>query len=184
MAEKFVHLHVHSEYSLLDGTIRLAQLPDYLKKAGMSACAVTDHNNMFGAVEFYQKMQAAGLQAIIGVELTVDELYHLVLLAENNEGLHNLNLLVSHACLDFASKPQVNHELLQQYHKGLIALSACCQGEIPQAILRNDYKVAQEIAVKYKNLFGENNFFIELPARYWPASGRYSALFTNKQFGR
>ena len=72
MAEKFVHLHVHSEYSLLDGTIRLTQLPDYLKKAGMSACAVTDHNNMFGAVEFYQKMQAAGLQAIIGVELTVD----------------------------------------------------------------------------------------------------------------
>ena len=168
MAEKFVHLHVHSEYSLLDGTIRLAQLPDYLKKAGMSACAVTDHNNMFGAVEFYQKMQAAGLQAIIGVELTVDELYHLVLLAENNEGLHNLNLLVSHACLDFASKPQVNHELLQQYHKGLIALSACCQGEIPQAILRNDYKVAQEIAVKYKNLFGENNFFIELPANNVP----------------
>lgn len=174
----FVHLHVHSEYSLLDGAIRIKDLPARLQALGMSACALTDHGNLFGAVEFYQSMEAAGLQAIIGAELYVTkgsylskgeaadrERYHIVVLAENNRGLANLYKLMSASWVEgFYYKPRVDHELLKKYHEGLIALSGCLGSEINQELIKGDYEAAKAIAAEYRDLFGKDNFFIELQA--------------------
>ncbi|MFA5358367.1 MAG: DNA polymerase III subunit alpha [Patescibacteria group bacterium] len=172
----FVHLHTHSHYSLLDG---LAKLDDVIKKAkdnGMTALALTDHGVMYGAIEFYQKCKKAGIKPIIGVEAylasgghqnkrsRIDEVnYHLILLAKNQTGYKNLLKLVSIAHLEgFYYKPRIDWELLEKYHEGIIACSACIQGEVPRAILGGDEKKIEETILRYKNLFGPGNFYFEL----------------------
>ncbi|HPZ71338.1 MAG TPA: PHP domain-containing protein, partial [Peptococcaceae bacterium] len=172
----FVHLHNHTCYSLLDGASKIKELVTQAREAGMEALAITDHGVMYGVIEFYKEAKKAGLHPIIGCEVYVaprsrfdkaagvDETpYHLVLLAENQEGYANLLKLVSAAWLEgFYYKPRVDVELLQKYHKGLIALSACLAGEIPSLILQNKEEEAQQKALFYRELFGADNFFLEL----------------------
>ena len=172
----FVHLHVHSEYSLLDGACRLERLIEKVKSNGNNAVALTDHGNMFGAIEFYKKAVAQGINPIIGCEMYVAQRsrfdkensydrknYHLVLLCENNTGYQNLIKLVSKSWTEgFYGRPRIDRELLKQYHEGLICLSACLGGEIPQNILNGDYNKAKDVALFYRNTFGENHFFIEV----------------------
>ena len=173
---EFVHLHLHSEYSLLDGACRIKELVLRVKELGQKAVAVTDHGNMFAAVEFYNECLAQGIKPIIGCEVYVaprtrfDKLakidsspYHLVLLCENNEGYQNLIKLVSAAYTEgFYSKPRVDIELLEKYHNGLICLSACLAGEIPRKLTNGDYEAAKQTALKYRDIFGRDNYFIEL----------------------
>ena len=172
----FVHLHVHSEYSLLDGACRITDLIKTAKELGQSAVAITDHGVMYGVIDFYKAAKAEGIKPVIGCEVYVSprrrtdrvaeldrENRHLVLLCENNTGYQNLIKMVSLAWTEgFYGKPRVDEELLEQYHEGLIALSACLAGEIPKALMRNDYETAKEKALNYKRIFGENNFFLEL----------------------
>ena len=172
----FVHLHVHTEYSLLDGACRLRQLIERVKELGQTACAITDHGNMYGAVEFWNEAKKAGIKPIIGCEVYVarrtrhdreqkldSSPYHLILLCENNEGYRNLVKLVSIASIEgFYNKPRVDLELLKKYHGGLICLSACLAGEIPNILLNGTYEEAKEKALQYRDIFGEGNFFIEI----------------------
>ncbi|MBQ2000296.1 MAG: DNA polymerase III subunit alpha, partial [Clostridia bacterium] len=172
----FVHLHVHTEYSLLDGACRIKELAKAAKNLGQSALAITDHGVMYGAVEFYEACKAEGVKPIIGCEVYVaarshtdkvheldSENNHLVLLCKNKLGYQNLIKLVSKGFVDgFYNKPRIDHELLEQYHDGLIALSACLAGEIPKALSANDYNKAVETAKWYQNVFGKDNFFIEI----------------------
>ncbi len=172
----FVHLHVHTEYSLLDGACRINELIKTAKKLGQNAIAITDHGAMYGVVDFYKAARSEGIKPIIGCEVYVAprkhtdrvaeydrENRHLVLLCENNAGYQNLIKMVSFAWTEgFYGKPRVDEELLEKYHDGLIALSACLAGEIPKALIRNDYKAAKEKALKYKRIFGKDNFFLEL----------------------
>ncbi len=172
----FVHLHVHSEYSLLDGACRIKGLCSRVKELGQTAVAVTDHGVMYGAVEFYKEAQKQGIRPIIGCEVYVAsrgrkdkehafdrEYNHLVLLCENNEGYKNLTKLVSAAHLEgFYVKPRVDRELLEKYHNGLIALSACLAGEVPRALTAGDYEKAKATAKWYQQVFGENNYYLEL----------------------
>lgn len=172
----FVHLHVHTEYSLLDGACRIKELAKAAKNLGQSALAITDHGVMYGAVEFYEACKAEGVKPIIGCEVYVaarshtdkvheldSENSHLVLLCKNKQGYQNLIKLVSKGFVDgFYSKPRIDHELLEQYHDGLIALSACLAGEIPKALAANDYNKAVDTAKWYENVFGKENFFIEI----------------------
>lgn len=172
----FVHLHVHSEYSLLDGACRIEQLVDKVKQMGENAVAVTDHGYLYSAIKFYKVAKEKGIKPIIGCEVYVaprtrhdknDKLdrtpYHLVLLCENNIGYNNLVKLVSLSSVEgFYSKPRVDIEILEKYHEGLIALSGCVAGEVSKKILDKDFEGAKETIVKYKNIFGENNYFIEL----------------------
>ena len=172
----FVHLHLHSEYSLLDGACRIKDLIDSVKQKGQTAVAVTDHGNMFAAIDFYCEAKAAGIKPIIGCEVYVaqesrfdkagandQKASHLILLCENMTGYKNLIKMVSLAWTEgFYRKPRIDRELLEQYHEGIICLSACLAGEIPQALLNEDYNKAAEIAAYYKNLFGKDNFFLEL----------------------
>jgi len=172
----FTHLHLHTEYSLLDGCCRINRLIDAVASRGQTAVAITDHGVMYGAIDFYKAAKKRGIKPIIGCEVYVsprsrfdkqkplDSRYsHLVLLCENNEGYQNLIKLVSAGFTDgFYSKPRVDRELLKKHHNGLIALSACLAGEIPQALLDNDYGKALETALWYKNTFGANNYFLEL----------------------
>ncbi len=174
--EGFVHLHVHTEYSLLDGACRIPALVRRAKELGQPALAITDHGAMYGAVDFYKACKAEGVHPVIGCEVYVaprslhdkvhgqDNHYtHLVLLCENNTGYQNLLKLVSAAWVDgFYSRPRVDHALLEQYHEGLIALSACLAGEIPQAILAGDYQKAKDTARWYAQLFGEGRYYLEL----------------------
>ena len=148
----FVHLHVHSEYSLLDGACRIDGLMDRVKELGQTAVALTDHGVMYGCIDFYKAAKAAGIKPIIGCEVYVaprrmtdkvhgldQESYHLVLLCENRKGYENLCYMVSEAFLQgFYGKPRIDLELLEQHHEGLIALSACLGGAIPQALLHED----------------------------------------------
>lgn len=175
-AEKFVHLHMHTEYSLLDGANRIDQLPQRIKELGMNACAVTDHGSMYGAVEFYEACLKHAVKPIIGAEVYVapngrfskdrpedKRSYHLLLLAENNEGLKNLNRLVSLAHIEgFYYRPRVDIELLEQYSEGLICTSACLSGELARKLLQGDYEAAKASALRYERIFGKGNFFIEL----------------------
>ena len=175
-ADQFVNLHIHTEYSLLDGACRISELVNKVKELGQTAAAITDHGNMYGAVEFWNEAKKAGIKPIIGCEVYVaprghldkepridSSPYHLVLLCENNEGYKNLVKLVSIASLEgFYSKPRVDRELLRQYHKGLICLSACLAGEIPRHLLNDDYEGAKKAAAEYLDIFGEGNFFIEV----------------------
>ena len=172
----FVHLHVHTEYSLLDGACRIGSMMDRVKELGQSAIAITDHGVMYGCIDFYKAAKAAGVKPIIGCEVYVaprsmsdrvfgvdNEANHLVLLCKNRKGYENLCKLVSLAFIDgFYSKPRVDMALLEQYHEGLIALSACLAGAIPQRILGEDYQGAKEYALKLAQMFGEGNFYLEL----------------------
>ena len=172
----FTHLHLHTEYSLLDGCCRINKLLDAVAEKGQSTVAITDHGVMYGAIDFYKAAKKKGIKPIIGCEVYVaprtrfdkqkslDSNYsHLVLLCENNEGYQNLIKLVSAGFTDgFYSKPRVDRELLAKHHGGLIALSACLAGEIPQAILSGDYDKARDTALWYKKTFGENNYFLEV----------------------
>ncbi len=172
----FVHLHLHTEYSLLDGACRIKELPAYVKSLGQNSVAITDHGVMYGVIDFYNACKNEGIRPIIGCEVYVaprsrfdkmhgpdSEYYHMILLCENNVGYQNLIKLVSAAFTEgFYKKPRVDDELLEKYHDGLICLSACLAGELPRRILRGDYSGAKERALYYRNLFGENNFFIEI----------------------
>ncbi len=177
MIEKnFVHLHVHTEYSLLDGAARIGDLLDAAKNFGMNAIAITDHGTMYGVVNFYKAAVERGIKPIIGCEVYVsaapiDELetydgkkyFHLVLLAENNDGYKNLVKIASHAATDgFNYRPRVDRNFLRQHHDGLIALSACVAGEIPRAIRHDDFEHARELIADYVDIFGQGNFFLEI----------------------
>ncbi|MFA7662696.1 MAG: DNA polymerase III subunit alpha [Patescibacteria group bacterium] len=172
----FVHLHVHTHYSLLDG---LTKLDDLIAKAvalKMPAVTITDHGTMYGAVEFYTKAKKAGIKPIVGVECYVardsrhnkdsanrQKPYHLVLLAKDNVGYHNLIKLTTIAHLEgFYYKPRVDWEVLEKYHEGLIALSACIQGEVAQAIIENNLEKAEKVILKYQKTFGKENFYLEV----------------------
>ncbi len=177
MAEnKFTHLHVHSHYSLLDGLAKIDELIEKAKEFKMDSLALTDHGAMYGAIEFYRKCQAAEIKPIIGVELYIaansmlekgagkaDIRYHLVLLAKNEVGYHNLIKLVTQAHLEgFYYKPRVDKELLKQHSEGLIALTSCLQGEVPNAILADDWATAKKAALEYNEIFGQDNFYLEI----------------------
>ena len=177
MSEKnFVHLHNHTEYSLLDGASRISDLIEQTKNLGMPALAITDHGNMYGVIDFYKTAIKHGVKPIIGCEVYVAprsrferanfdgiKYFHLILLAENNTGYQNLVKLVSFAATEgFYYKPRVDKELLKKYHGGLIALSACIEGEIPKAILNNNYPRAVQLTNEYVEIFGRENFFLEL----------------------
>ncbi len=172
----FVHLHLHTEYSLLDGACRISELPKRVKEAGQEACAITDHGCMYGVVDFYKACKKEGVKPIIGCEVYVaprtrfdkvfqvdNKPYHLVLLCENQQGYQNLIKLVSAGYIEgFYSKPRVDLELLEKYHEGLIALSACLAGEIPRKLSTGDFSGAKETALRYRNIFGEGNYFLEV----------------------
>ena len=173
----FTHLHVHTEYSLLDGLSKVKDLVSTAKNMGMDSVAITDHGNMFGVIDFYKECKAQGIRPILGCEVYVapasrftkekseDEstYHHLVLLAENNKGYQNLCKIVSAGWTEgFYYKPRVDHEVLAKYNEGIICLSACLAGEIPQALLKGEYQKAKDIALFYQRTFGKNNFFIEL----------------------
>ena len=172
----FVHLHLHTEYSLLDGACRISELPKRVKEAGQEACAITDHGCMYGVVDFYKACKKEGIKPIIGCEVYVaprtrfdkvfqvdNKPYHLVLLCENQQGYQNLIKLVSAGYIEgFYSKPRVDLELLEKYHEGLIALSACLAGEIPRKLSTGDFSGAKETALRYRDIFGEGNYFLEV----------------------
>ncbi|MBR3979234.1 MAG: DNA polymerase III subunit alpha [Oscillospiraceae bacterium] len=172
----FTHLHVHSEYSLLDGACRIAGMMDRVKALGQTAIALTDHGVMYGCIDFYKAAKAAGIKPIIGCEVYVarrsmedrikdvdDKPYHLVLLCENEIGYQNLCLLVSEAFeRGYYFKPRVDLELLEAHHEGLIALSACLAGAIPRYLLQEDYEGAKNYALELSRIFGAGNFFLEL----------------------
>ena len=181
----FTHLHVHTEYSLLDGSNKIKEYVKCLKSLGMTAGAITDHGNMYGVIDFYRACTEVNkkdpndfpIKPIIGCEVyaapgsrfdkeavqTDDRYYHLVLLAENNTGYANLSHIVSRGFTEgYYYKPRVDMELLEQYHEGIIALSACLAGEIPRNILKGKPELAKEAAIKLNNIFGQGNFFLEL----------------------
>ncbi len=176
MSKDFVHLHVHSEFSLLDGACRIEQMPQYAQQMGQQALAITDHGVMYGCIDFYKACQKAGVRPIIGCEVYVaprtrfdktpeldGEAYHLVLLCENQTGYQNLIYLVSMAFTEgFYNKPRVDWELLCQHHEGLICLSACLAGEIPQLLRQGNYEGARQRAAAYRDLFGPQNYFLEV----------------------
>ncbi|MBQ5819813.1 MAG: DNA polymerase III subunit alpha [Clostridia bacterium] len=179
----FVHLHVHSQYSLLDGMCIVGEdkkhndkMMDLLHELGQDAIAITDHGNMYSAIKFYKSAKSHGIKPILGCEVYVanrsrfqktrefDSGYaHLVLLCENNQGYQNLIKIVSKSNLEgFYYKPRVDHELLEQYHEGLICLSACLGGEIPQLLLKGEYEEAKKLALWYQGVFGEDHYYLEL----------------------
>ncbi len=178
MAEKarnFTHLHLHTEYSLLDGACRIEGLMQRVKALGQTAVAITDHGVMYGCVDFYKAAKKVGIKPIIGCEVYVatrtrfdkvnriDGSNHLVLLCKNETGYKNLIKMVSAGFTEgFYNKPRVDHELLEEYHEGLICLSACLAGEIPQALLAGDYEKAKNLARYYEDLFGKGNYYIEI----------------------
>ncbi|MCL1792420.1 MAG: DNA polymerase III subunit alpha [Oscillospiraceae bacterium] len=190
----FVHLHLHSEYSLLDGACRISELPKAVKNRGQSAVAITDHGNMFGAIAFYSACKKEGVKPIIGCEVYVakrtrldkehgedSDIGHLVLLAENEAGYKNLIFLVSAAYTEgFYSKPRVDLELLEKHSGGIIALSACLAGFTQQFLLQNNLEAAKAYALRLRDIFGEGNFFLEIQNHNLPdqlaVNGRISRL--------
>ncbi len=172
----FVHLHVHTEYSLLDGACRISGMMDRVKELGQSAIAITDHGVMYGCIDFYKAAKAAGVKPIIGCEVYVtrrrmsdrvhgidNDPYHLVLLCKDRQGYENLCLMVSEAFMNgFYGKPRVDLELLEKHHEGLIALSACLAGAIPQYLMEEDYESAKAYALNMARIFGEDHFYLEL----------------------
>ena len=182
----FTHLHVHTEYSLLDGACRIDKLMARTKELGMDSLAITDHGVMYGCVDFYRACKAAGIKPVIGCEVYVapgsrfekensvsDERYrHMILLAENNTGYSNLIKIVSRGFTEgFYYKPRVDDEVLEKYHEGIIALSACLAGEIPNLIVKGRYEDAKASALKYDRIFGHGNFFLELQDHGIPEQG-------------
>ena len=174
----FAHLHVHTEYSLLDGSNKINECVARVKELGMDSVAITDHGVMFGVIDFYRAAKAAGIKPVLGCEVYVapgsrfdkeaggsgdDRYYHLVLLAENDVGYHNLMKLVSRGFTEgYYYKPRVDMELLAEFHEGIIALSACLAGEVQRNIMRGMYSEASAAALRYQEIFGEGNFFLEL----------------------
>ena len=172
----FAHLHVHSEYSLLDGACRIEPMLDKIKSMGQTSVALTDHGVMYGVVDFYKAAKARGLNPIIGCEVYVaprsrfdkvhgidNERYHLILLCKNNTGYKNLIKLVSEGWVNgFYTKPRVDKELLEQHHEGLIVLSGCLAGEVARALERNDYEEAKKVAEWYNGVFGDGNYYLEI----------------------
>ncbi len=180
----FAHLHVHTEFSLLDGSNKIKEYVRYVKELGMDSAAITDHGVMYGAVDFYKAAKEAGINPIIGCEVYVaphsrfdreltggeDRYYHLVLLAENNTGYANLVKIVSKGFTEgYYYRPRVDMEVLEQYHEGLIALSACLAGEVPRYIQKGLVDEAKKVALKYQNIFGKDNYFLELQDHGIPA---------------
>ena len=172
--DRFVHLHTHSHYSLLDGLAKIDELVARTKELGMSSIALTDHGVLYGTVEFYKKATRAGIKPILGIEAYVapgdrksrepgERYFHLVLLAETNTGWKNLIKLITRAHLEgFYYKPRVDKELLREYHEGLIALSACLSGEVNRPLIRGDIEAAERAAREYEDIFGKGNFFLEI----------------------
>jgi DNA polymerase-3 subunit alpha len=174
---QFTHLHVHTEYSLLDGSSKIKEITERAKELGMNSLAITDHGVMYGVIDFYKAAREAGIKPILGCEVYVapvsrfdkeageseDRYYHLVLLAENNQGYQNLMKIVSKGFTEgFYYKPRVDYEVLQQYHEGIIALSACLAGEVQRYLARGMYEMGRDAALKYQEIFGKGNFFLEL----------------------
>ena len=175
---EFTHLHVHTEYSLLDGSNKIKEYVARVKELGMDSAAITDHGVMYGVIDFYRAAKEAGIKPILGCEIYVapgsrfdrepggsgdDRYYHMVLLAENQQGYQNLMKIVSIGFVEgFYYKPRVDVETLERYHEGIIALSACLAGEIPRYLQRGMYEEAKKSAEKYRDIFGEDNFFLEL----------------------
>src|SRR3954464_2306795 len=176
----FTHLHLHTLYSLLDGAIRMKDLIKTVQAKGMSAVAVTDHGNMFGAIDFYKKAKDAGIKPILGLEAyvagpkgrqdrTEKVAHHLILLAKDQEGYANLRYLASTAYLDgFYYHPRVDKQVLQEHSKGLVALTACLGGEVTSACFRGDMDHARSAAVEYRHIFGDGNFFLEIQSNGLP----------------
>ena len=173
----FTHLHVHTEYSLLDGSNKIQEYVSRVKELGMDSAAITDHGVMYGVIDFYRAAKAAGINPILGCEVYVapgsrfdreagsgeDRYYHLVLLAENNQGYSNLMKIVSKGFVEgFYYKPRVDLELLKEYHEGIIALSACLAGEVARFLTRGMYEEAKTAALRYQDIFGKGNFFLEM----------------------
>ena len=173
----FTHLHVHTEYSLLDGSNKIKEYVKRVKELGMNSAAITDHGVMYGVIDFYKECKAQGIKPILGCEVYVapgsrfdkelwggeDRYYHLVLLAENNIGYANLSRIVSRGFTEgYYYKPRVDMELLQTYHEGIIALSACLAGEVPRYIQKGLIDEARKAAIRYRDCFGEGNYFLEL----------------------
>ena len=173
----FAHLHVHTEYSLLDGSNKIKEYVARVKELGMNSAAITDHGVMFGVIDFYREAKKAGINPILGCEVYVapgsrfdkevgtkeDRYYHLVLLAENNQGYQNLMKIVSKGFVEgYYYKPRVDMEILEEYHEGIIALSACLAGEVQRNLSRGMYEEAKASAYRYEEIFGKGNFFLEL----------------------
>ncbi|MCR4567257.1 MAG: DNA polymerase III subunit alpha [Pseudobutyrivibrio sp.] len=173
----FVHLHTHTEYSLLDGSNKIKSYVQKCVDLGMTAAAITDHGNMYGVIDFYKECKAAGINPVLGCEVYVapgsrfdrervqgeDRYYHLILLAENNQGYQNLIKIVSAGYVDgYYYKPRVDFEILEKYHEGIICLSACLAGEVARLLARESYDEAKEVALRYLNNFGEGNYYLEL----------------------
>ena len=173
----FTHLHVHTEYSLLDGSNKIQEYVARVKELGMDSAAITDHGVMYGVIDFYRAAKAAGINPILGCEVYVapgsrfdreagsgeDRYYHLVLLAENNQGYSNLMKIVSKGFVEgFYYKPRVDLEVLEKYHEGIIALSACLAGEVAKYLTRGMYEDAKAAALRYQDIFGKGNFFLEM----------------------
>ncbi len=174
---EFTHLHLHTEYSLLDGSGKIKEMVHQAKELGMDSIAITDHGVMYGVIDFYKACLAEGVKPVIGCEVYVapnsrfdrelgnneERYHHLVLLAENNAGYQNLMKIVSRGFLEgFYYKPRIDYEVLEKYHEGIIALSACLAGEVSSNLLRGFYQEAKEAALRLQSVFGENNFFLEL----------------------
>ncbi|HCO18251.1 MAG TPA: DNA polymerase III subunit alpha, partial [Tissierellales bacterium] len=175
MKKNFAHLHVHTEYSLLDGSIRIKDLISQTKALGMDSIAITDHGAMFGVVQFFQEAKKQGIKPILGSEVYVainsrfdrdpkdKSQYHLVLLAKSNKGYENLMKVVSEGYVNgFYYRPRVDHEILEKYSEDIICLSACLGGEVQQQLLDNNYQKARETALLYDRIYGRGNFFLEL----------------------
>ena len=192
MGSGFCHLHLHTEYSLLDGAIKIKDLAARLKDMGMTSCAITDHGVMYGAVSFYREMKANGIHPVIGCEVYVapgsrfdktavpgadDKYYnHLILLAKDNQGLTNLNRLVSAGFTEgFYRRPRIDEELLVKWHEGLICLSACIAGKVPSLILAGETEKAAQTALWYDGLFGRGNYYLEIQANTTPEQARVNA---------
>lgn len=187
----FVHLHLHSEYSLLDGSTRISLLPKRVKELNMNAVALTDHGNMYGAIAFYKACKDEGIKPILGCEVYIskkdlsikdksNERYHLILLAENNEGFKNIMKIVSIGFVNgYYYKPRIDKEVLKKYSKGIIATSACLGGEVQKLILNRDIEAAKKSALEYREIFGENNFFLELQDHGMPEQARVNRELIN-----
>ena len=173
----FTHLHVHTEYSLLDGSNKIKEYVSRVKELGMDSAAITDHGVMYGVIDFYRAAREAGINPVLGCEVYVapgsrfdrepgsseDRYYHLVLLAENNTGYSNLMKIVSKGFVEgYYYRPRVDLEVLREYHEGIIALSACLAGEVARYLQRGMYDQAREAALRYQEIFGQGNFFLEL----------------------
>ncbi|MDR0924726.1 MAG: DNA polymerase III subunit alpha [Hungatella sp.] len=191
----FTHLHVHTEYSLLDGSCKIKELVSRAKELGMDSMAITDHGVMYGVIDFYRAAREAGIKPIIGCEVYVtsgsrfdretaggeDRYYHLVLLAENNQGYQNLMKIVSKGFVDgFYYKPRVDYEILKEYSEGIIALSACLAGEVQRHVSRGLYEKGMEAALRYQDIFGKGSFFLELQDHGIPAQSTVNQSLLRK----